>query len=250
MQIGSAAAVQPHYRAVALEARCAVLLERGWLCEQPRRLQEEVLARGRIRRYGRGDVVFRRGDPPGGLYGVVSGSVLHRFPTSDHDSYIADGGRPGSWFGEPSLLRRQPRTVTVVSKSTTVLLHLALASFDDLLAREPAHWRSFAALACDRNEHLLRLLAERRPAPPRRRLAARLLGLLDAHARDGVPVERTVALTQSELADMTGVSRHTVNRVLSEFAAEGVLDAAYGRIVVRDVDALVAVAREADAEAS
>jgi len=250
MEIGAATAVQPRHRAVALEAHCAVLLERGWLAGQPRRLQEEVLARGRIRRYGRGDVVFRRGDPAGGLYGIVSGSVLHRFPTSDHDSYVADGGRAGSWFGEPSLLGRHPRTVTVVSKATTVLLHLSLTSFDDLVAREPAHWRSFAALACDHNEHLLRLLAERRPAPPRRRLAARLLSLLDERAPDGARVERKLTLTQSELADMTGMSRHTVNRVLSEFAAEGVLAAAYGRIVVSDLDALAALAREADAEAS
>ncbi|NBB71669.1 MAG: helix-turn-helix domain-containing protein [Alphaproteobacteria bacterium] len=250
MEIGAAPTVEPRYRAVALAAQCAVLLERGWLAEQPRRLQEEVLARGRIRRYGRGDVVFRRGDPAGGLYGVVDGSVLHRFPTADHDSYVADGGSAGSWFGEPSLSGRRPRTVTVVSKATTVLLHLSLGSFDDLVAREPAHWRSFAALACRHHEHLLRLLAERRPAPPRRRLAARLLGLLDEPVSARAGGGRKLTLTQSELADMTGVSRHTVNRVLSEFAAEGVLAAAYGRIVVHELDALAAIAREADAEAS
>lgn len=245
MQSGSATAAQRPSQALALEAQCAVLLERGWLARQPRRLQEEILARGRIRRYGRGDVVFRRGDPAGGLYGVVAGSILHRFPTVDQDSYVGDGGQAGSWFGESSLLRRQPRTVTVVAKATTVLLHLSLSSFDDLVAREPEYWLSFAALASDHNERLQRLLAELRPAPPRRRLAARLVGLLGEHAANGG--DRQLMLTQSELADMTAVSRHTVNRVLSEFAADGVLDAAYGRIVVRDVDALAVIARDPEA---
>lgn len=218
--------------------QCAVLLERGWLADQPAALQREIVDRGRIRRYGRGEAIFRRGDPSGGIYGLVTGSVIYLFP-GESEAYLAHSSHPGSWFGEPAMMRRQPRLVTVVANETpTAVLHLSLASFEDIVAREPAHWRSFAALSAQHNELLLRLLADQRRATPKARIAARLLGLLDNDPPGCARPGQRLSLTQSDLGQMTGVSRHTANRALVELAALGVLDVGYGHIVVRDVERL------------
>jgi CRP-like cAMP-binding protein len=215
-----------------------VLLERGWLAGQPPALQREIVERGRVRGFGRGDNVFRRGDPSGGIYGLITGSVVYLFPGGS-EAYLAHSSHPGSWFGDPSMLRRQPRLVTVVANETpTYVLHLSLSSFEDIVAREPAHWRSFAALSAQHNELFLRLLAEQRRASPKARIAARLFGLLDNDPPGCARPGQRLSFTQSDLGRMIGVSRHTANRVLLELAARGILDIGYGYIIVRDVEGL------------
>ncbi len=221
-----------------------MLLERGWLAGQSVALQGEIVERGRIRRYGRGDRIFRRGDPPGGIYGLIGGTVIYLFP-GQGEAYLAHSSHPGSWFGTSSMLLRQPRMVTVIANATsTTVLHLSLAGFEDIVARKPAYWRSFAALSAQRNELFLRLLADQRRPTPKARIAARLLGLWDNDPHGFARPGQRLALTQSDLAAMTGVSRHTANRVLLELAELGILDGGYGRVVVRDVEGLRQAARD------
>jgi CRP-like cAMP-binding protein len=222
----------------AFQEQCAVLLERGWLAEQPAALRREVVERGRIRRYGRGESIFRRGEPSGGIYGVVAGSVIYLFP-GQPQAYLAHSSQPGSWFGEPSMLRRRPRLVTVIAnEAPTTVFHLPLAAFEDIVAREPWHWRSFAALAAAHNELLLRMLADLRRATPKARIAARLLGLLDDDPPGFARPGQRLYLTQSGLGEMAAVSRHTANRVLLELAERGIVAVGYGHLVVRDVEGL------------
>ena len=242
VRVPSVAMAAPRGESATFRDRCAALFERGWLAEQPAALQCQIVERGRLRPYGRGDVIARRGEPPGGIYGVVTGSVIHLFP-QDPEAYPAHNGHPGSWFGEPSMLLREPRRVTVVANETpTTVLHLSLSSFEDIVAREPAHWRSFAALSAQHNDLLLRLLADQRRATPKARIAARLLGLLDSDPPGCARPGQRLGLTQSDLGQMTGMSRHTANRVLLELAALGILDVGYGHLVVRDVEGLRQVA--------
>jgi CRP/FNR family transcriptional regulator, cyclic AMP receptor protein len=75
------------------------------------------------------------------------------------------------------------------------------------------------------------------------RLAARLLELLD---RFGEPVAGGTAidarLTQQELAEMIGTSRETLAMSISGLRERGILDMHNQRVVVREVEALRAVA--------
>jgi CRP-like cAMP-binding protein len=48
----------------------------------------------------------------------------------------------------------------------------------------------------------------------------------------------SLRISQSDLAAMLAMSRQTVNKELRVLAQSGVIDAAYGRITVQDLDAL------------
>jgi HEAT repeat protein len=75
-----------------------------------------------------GDVIFTEGDPPTGLYVVVSGiiNIIRDKKT------IAELHR-NDFFGELSLLDEAPRLATAKSKEDGVLLFLSKETFDDII---------------------------------------------------------------------------------------------------------------------
>ncbi len=69
-----------------------------------------------------------------------------------------------------------------------------------------------------------------------RRVYARLSELAEVYAHDAGPV--TVPLTQSQLADLVGGSRPTVNQALQRLAEQGVVELGRGGVTVRDQTSL------------
>jgi len=231
-------------------ARCTVLLERGWLAGQPDTFQREVLERSRIRRYGRGEVVFRRGEPASGIYGVISGTVEYHLAGHDAAEYPALFGLPGAWFGGTAVLSGTPHETTVVVGASAAVAQFPTYAFGLMVARDPAAWRRFATLAANSSEMLVRLHADLKPAGDHTRIASRLLGLLDNDPPGFARPGQKLTLTQWALAEMSAVSRHTVNRFLVKLRGEGVLSVGYGRIVVHDLDRLRALAGRAPPDAA
>jgi len=77
------------------------------------------------------------------------------------------------------------------------------------------------------------------------RLAARLARLADEHG-ERMPngeIRLDAPLTQSDLAAMIGATRQSVNKLLGEFEADGLLRMERDSIVVPDLDRLAGIAR-------
>src|SRR5689334_19260578 len=75
-----------------------------WFQQLPTGFQEQLVAAGAERRLGKNEVLFSRGDPPSGLFGVVDGAIRITAPalsasTSARDTLLALVEAP-MWFGE------------------------------------------------------------------------------------------------------------------------------------------------------
>lgn len=210
----------------------------GWLADRPAAFREALLANGRVERFRRGDLIFRKGDPAGGLYGLVEGTVIYYRNERPDPVRAIHISHPGAWFGEPSMLRRKPRLVSAAALDGATLFHLPIDRFEAMVEAEPAYWQHFALLALNGVEVLLQLLDDMRPVEPRARVAARLLNMLRGDPPGRSSRSDTLSITQTDLAGLTSLSRNTVNRVLQELAAAGILEPGYGRIVIHDVEAL------------
>ena len=80
-------------------------------------------------------------------------------------------------------------------------------------------------------------LTEAYHLPATERVTRRLVelaGVYGSGSRDPV----TILLTQEELAELTGATRPTVNRVLRALEDDGLIDQQRGRLRLLDVDAL------------
>jgi CRP-like cAMP-binding protein len=79
-----------------------------------------------------GQVIVRQGQVGNGLYIIVSGAVRIVGGTTELERM-----GPGDFFGELSVIDREPRSATVVAEGSTSCLALASWDLDELLARSP-----------------------------------------------------------------------------------------------------------------
>lgn len=79
-----------------------------------------------------GELVVRQGQVGNGLYIVVAGAVRIVGGTTELERL-----GPGDFFGELSVIDREPRSATVVADGPTTCLALASWDLDELLAHSP-----------------------------------------------------------------------------------------------------------------
>ena len=92
-------------------------------------------------------------------------------------------------------------------------------------------------------QHRLREMAHQ---SVERRIAHAVLRLArNAGRRVGHHIEIEVPLLRQDIAELAGTTMFTVSRVLNEWEARGIVDASHRRIVVRQMQALTAIAEKA-----
>src|SRR4051812_47956879 len=97
----------------------------SWFCGLPNCAQRAFMDAGRLWRLGAGERVFSRGEPPTGLYHVISGRIRIAGVTSDGREALLTFLEPSNWFGEVSCVDNDPRTHDADAEVTSVLLHVA-----------------------------------------------------------------------------------------------------------------------------
>lgn len=194
----------------------------------------------RVRRYRKNETIFHQGDPGDSLYIVESGSVKIVLPSPEGEegAIIATLGS-GEFFGELALLDGAPHSATAVAIEPTQTQVLSRATFDELIETQPALRRAlFAGLAAE-----LRRLTDHVQDLYFLDLPGRLASGLVRRARLQHPDRPTDVrldwpFTQSELAAMVGGTRQSVNRLLVDLSARGLIRIEGDVLVIPDVERL------------
>lgn len=212
----------------------------GWLSRQPSDFQAELLGRGRIEKFQPDEFFFHFGDEPGGVYGIVDGSVGVLLPTSDSAVRLAEILRPGVWFGNGPLLTKGARTLTFQARETVTAMHVDLGHLHEIGARSTNFTRMLGSIANVGTEIAIRTIQDLLIPQAERRIAATLLRTTVSAKSCGPAGTREVRLNQAELAEMANTSRHTVSRTLSLFAKAGWVVVSYRNIRIRNSTKLAA----------
>jgi len=168
------------------------------------------------RRFGPNQVIFHLGDPGGLLYLISRGKVKISHTTPDGQEVVLAILSTGDFFGELALLDDSPRSATAVALEPTETWTLHRAEFMQYLSDNPG----FAL-------HVLKTLARV------------LLNLSEQYGRktqEGIQIE--LSLTQTDLADMTGATRVSINKALGRFRRAGWIRVNGRRVTVLDEAAL------------
>lgn len=193
----------------------------------------------RTRHYRRNEVIFHQGDPGDSLHILASGAVKIVLPSAEGDEAIIATLRPGDFFGELALLDGAPRSATTTALEATETLVLPRATFRELLDADP---RLRDALYTGLATELRRLtghVEELHFLDLAGRLAMRLSRLAaEASPNSHGEVRLDWPYTQSDLAAMIGGTRQTVNKLLSDLVAEGLVRVERDTLVIADVDRL------------
>lgn len=172
-----------------------------------------------------GSVIVSQQEPGEALFVIASGKVKVVLYGETGREIILSILRGGDFFGEMSLLDRQPRSANVVAVERALLLGLDREAFQTHLA---AHRRTALAILAEMSRRL--------------RHADEIIGnlaLLDVYARvariirelaqnQGETVDGGLLIrerpTQQEIAGLIGTSRETVSRALNDFTRRGLLE--------------------------
>ncbi|MBD9529723.1 cyclic nucleotide-binding domain-containing protein [Paracoccus sp. PAR01] len=101
----------------------AIILQSGWLTLQPSTFQKVVLSRSLLQNWEAGGAIYRAGDPPGGIYGLVQGSLAISMASPNEAPRFVQFGISGAWAGEGPFLTGEPRRVEMRAITSCTLFH-------------------------------------------------------------------------------------------------------------------------------
>jgi len=207
----------------------------------------------RPRHFRRGETLFHVGDQGDALFVVASGNVKITLPPEDgSEPAILTTIGPGGFFGELALLDGGRRSASAVAIDAVTTLILRRDSLDRLVDDQPELRRALLAALAAEIRRLTAQVHDLHFLDLPSRLAQHLLRSLPPgpgaeEGRDDVLPGGQVRLpwpyTQAELASMIGGSRQSVNRLLSEYVAAGLIRFDGDELVIPDVHRLALAVR-------
>ena len=217
------------------------LMSGQWFSHLPVSLQDSLLAAARVRGLSPGQRLFKRGDPPCGLYAVLEGSVRIGAVSEQGKEALLSLVEPPHWFGEICLFDGQPRTHDAFGLGHCVLLHISQTVLLTLLDEQPVYWRQLALLMSQKLRLTFINLEQLSLMPTAARLAHRLLMIAEGYGEIDPP-RRVLQLPQEQLASMLSLSRQTTNQILKDLQGQGIVNLKYGEIEILDAERLRALA--------
>jgi CRP-like cAMP-binding protein len=125
------------------------------------------------------------------------------------------------------------RTLSFSAAEPSTVLHLPLGAISELRANDVGFERALGSLAEFNIRVPITAVADLLIAKSDRRVAAVLLRVTDVLNR-ALPTDPCgFVLTQNQLAEMSNVSRSTVNLVIGNFEAKGWVQVSYSRIAIK-----------------
>ena len=193
--------------------------------------------------YKKGEIIFREGGFPTGIFFIKEGKVKKYKVNTDGREQIIYVANTGELLGYHAILSedRYPDSAAALEESRIVFLpgedFLATMQHSEVLSKRLLKTLSheFAVLA-----NSLSMFAQK---SVRERLALQLIVLREKYKvnfQPGMPVE--INMGRDDLANLVGAARENVVRLLMEFKEAGILVTKGRKIIVQDVNKLIAIA--------
>ena len=194
---------------------------------------------GRTATYPPGTVMCVEGEPATHVFVLTDGWVKIVGVTSDgHELTLALRGR-GDTVGEMAGEIAGYRTATVKAVGTVRALIVPYEKFSSFLNAHDGADRAYRRMVTRRWNDAESMLRTRSVTSGAQRLAALLLKLADWRDSE---FQMAMMLTQEELASLTGASRATVTRALSNWRQRGIIRTGPRDITITDLGALRKIA--------
>jgi CRP/FNR family cyclic AMP-dependent transcriptional regulator len=207
-----------------------------WLASLSRPEQLRAAAAMRAATAQAGDLLCRIGKPPTYWFGVIEGLLK----MSNDDSHAAPvtftGLPPGAWFGEGTLLKREPYRYNIQALRRSTVAGLPIDTFHELLDTSLAFNRFVLRQLNERLGQFIAAVEIDRLNDTDTRVARGLAAMFHPVLYPGVG--QLLRTTQQELGYVVGLSRQRVNEALNALQDRGLIRVEYGGVRVLDLEGL------------
>ena len=201
-----------------------------------------IADRARIRSYDAGETVFAIGSPGSQMMALLSGAIRISVPSADGKELLLTIIQPGEVFGELAVLDGKERSADAVAETACTLAVLDRNDILSFFERNPSAWPKLVEILCERLRRTDQAFAEVALMQLSVRLAKAMLRILNGQINSAVTKTTKIQFSQRELANMVGGARESVNRCLSKWQRNGVIQIVEGSITVTDRTALEKIA--------
>ncbi len=223
-------------RLAQLKAR---LETNGWFSSLPESVQNELIPKLVVRTFAPGEALYRQGDAPSGIFGIVSGQINTIGTAADGQLSLLSVLRAGEWTGFIGLLDGLPCPFTTIAATESDVVVLPLAAADAIFSATPERLDLLLQPLMVVLRFAYFFLTETNGRPPTQMVAQRLLDLTRCLYAAQTPLASSIEhVNQEDLAAATYLTRPTVNRILRELEAQAIVKLGYGRIEIVNVDGL------------
>ena len=190
--------------------------------------------------YQKGDVIFREGTVPSGIFIVKTGKVKKYKSDRSGKEQIVYVANEGELIGYHAVLseERYPDSAAALEKS--LLSFIPKEDFMEVLQRSPQFTqRLLKALSHEFTVFVngISVFAQR---TAQERLAIALIVLREKFKDvNFAGKEPDLNISRTDLANMAGIAKDNVIRLLKDFKTEGILETKGRKISIRDIRALV-----------
>jgi CRP/FNR family cyclic AMP-dependent transcriptional regulator len=170
------------------------------------------------RTYAKNAVVLTEGEMGDSLYMIQSGKVKVVIGDEEGRELILKILGPGDFFGEMSMIDKQPRSASVTTIEPATFLVLSNAAFERCVEQAPRIANMVMRILAQRVREADRKIGTLALMDVYGRVASTLLELAVYTNGKLVVGEK---LSQQDLANMVGASREMVNRILKDLSERG-----------------------------
>jgi len=168
--------------------------------------------------YPKNAVVLTEGEMGDSLYMIQSGKVKVFIGDQEGREMILKILGPGDFFGEMSMIDKQPRSASVTTLESAVFLVLSHSAFEKCVEKIPRIANMVLRVLATRVREADRKIGTLAMMDVYGRVASTLLELA---VNDNGKMVVGEKLSQQDLANMVGASREMVNRILKDLAERG-----------------------------
>lgn len=214
----------------------AFLATSRWYCmltlEQQQRVESETI----VRRVPKGGYVCRKGETVDYWMGIMEGLGKMTNTSATGKVTTFTGVATGSWFGEGSLFKDEPRRYDVIALRDSEVAYMPRATFMWLLDGSIDFNRFLLLQLNERLGLFIGMVEYDRLLGPDARVAHCLAALFNPMLAPGI--RPLIKISQEEIGHLAGLSRQRVNHSLKVLEEAGLVRLEYGGITVVDLAGL------------
>jgi CRP/FNR family cyclic AMP-dependent transcriptional regulator len=207
-----------------------------WMPSLSRAEQEHAAQSMRVATAQAGDTLCRIGKPPTYWFGVIDGLLKMSNDNPNGPPITFTGVPPGAWFGEGTLLKREPYRYNIQALRKSTVAGLPIDTFHELLDTSLAFNRFVLRQLNERLGQFIAAVEIDRLNDTDSRVARGLAAMFHPVLYPGVG--QLLRITQQELGYVVGLSRQRVNEALNVLQERGLIRIEYGGVRVLDLEGL------------
>lgn len=193
--------------------------------------------------YDKGEMIFREGAYPPGIFYIIEGKVKKFKVDKDSHELIIYVANTGELLGYHAVLSESRYPDSAAALEHSRIAFIPREDFLQTLEHSPILNKRLLKTLSHEFAVLANSLSLFGHKTARERLALQLVVLREKYKvnfREGMPVE--INMSREDLGSLVGTAKENVVRLLTEFKGAGILETKGRKIIIYDVKKLIAIA--------